>query len=109
MGPANDGLRFLLEVGVLVALGYWGFGRSGGAMRWVVGLGLPLLVAVGWSVFVNPDGSQATSDPLRLVLELAVFGAAVAALTALRRRPLALTFALLMVVHLALTFPLDQR
>ncbi len=28
MGAANDGLRFLLELCVLVALGYWGF-RTG--------------------------------------------------------------------------------
>jgi hypothetical protein len=109
MGAANDGLRFMLEVAVLASLGYSGFTSRLGAMRWVAGIGLPLLVAVVWAVFVNPEGSQATDDPVRLLLEVAVFGSGVAALAAVGRRRLAVILAALVVLHLVLTFALDQR
>ena len=78
MGAANDGLRFVLELAVLGSLGYWGFTTRVGALRCVTGLCVPVLVAVVWAVFVNPEGSQETDDPVRLLLELAVFGSGVA-------------------------------
>jgi hypothetical protein len=35
-----------------------------------------LLVAVVWAVFVTPNSSSRVGDPLRLVLEPAIFGRA---------------------------------
>jgi hypothetical protein len=109
MGSANDGLRFLLELGVLASIGLWAFHAADGAMRWLFAIGAPITVAVLWAVFVNPNGSQALADPARLALEVGIFGAGAAALAALGRERLALLFATVVVVHLALTFPLDQR
>jgi hypothetical protein len=74
-----------------------------------VGLGAPLLAAVAWAVFVNPHGSRATEDPVRLALELLIFGSGVAALAASGRPRPALVFGALVAIHLALTFVLDQR
>ena len=49
MGAANDGLRFLLELGVLGALGWWGFTTAHGAQQAAASsvgeLGRPLLMA----------------------------------------------------------------
>jgi Protein of unknown function (DUF2568) len=106
---ANDGLRFLLELAALGSLAYWGFSEYGGAVQWLLGLGAPLLAAVVWGMFVAPKASRPTVDPIRLVLEVAVFGAGVAALFAAGRTALALVFAALVVVHLGLTFVLGQR
>jgi hypothetical protein len=53
---------------------------------------------------VKPGGSQATDDPVRLLLELAMSGSGVAALVAV-----ALVFGILVTIHLVLTFVLDQR
>ena len=108
MASANDALRFLLELCVLVSLAVWGF-RTGGVMGWVLGIGAPLLAAVVWALFVTPAGSLAVGDPWRLVLETAIFGAGVAALAAMGRVSLALVLAVVAVLHLALTSPLDQR
>jgi hypothetical protein len=76
LGAANDGLRFLLELAALVAVGYWGFKVADGAPRWLLGLGAPLLVAVVWGLFVAPEASLHVDDPLRLLLEVVIFGSA---------------------------------
>jgi Protein of unknown function (DUF2568) len=109
MGCANDGLRFVLEVGALAALAYWGFAEFDGGEQWVIGLGAPLLAAAVWGTFVAPKASRPTVDPVRLLLELAVFGSGVAALLVAGSTAPALVFALLVVLHLALTFALGQR
>ncbi len=109
MKPANDGLRFLLELSVLASLGYWGFANFSGALRWVIGLGAPVSAAFVWGVFLSPKGSRRANDPVRLPLELVIFGAGVAALAAARSTPLALAFGAVVAVHLGLTFVLDQR
>jgi hypothetical protein len=48
-------------------------------------------------------------DPLRLLLEVALFAAGVAALFAADRTVLAIVFAALVLIHLTLTFALEQR
>jgi hypothetical protein len=109
MGWANDGLRFVLEIALLTSLAYWGFSEQTGALQWVLGLGAPLVVAVVWGRFIAPKASHPATDPLRLVLEVAVFAAGVAALVAADQAVLALVFGGLVLVHLSLTFVLGQR
>ena len=92
MGYANDGLRFLLELGALAALTYWGFSEFGGLAQWLLGLGTPLLAAVVWGRFVAPKASHPTVDPARLGLEVLVFGSGVAALFGSGRALLGLVY-----------------
>jgi Protein of unknown function (DUF2568) len=105
----NDVLRFFLEMAALASLAYWGFHEFGGVAQWLIGLGAPLLVAVVWGRFMSPKASHPTLDPVRLLIETVVFGAGVAALFAADATVLATVFAVLAVVHLALTFALGQR
>ena len=109
MRYANDGVRFLLELAALASLAYWGFAEYGGAVQWLLGIGTPLLAAVVWGAFVAPKASHPTIDPVRLVLEVAVFGSGVVALWAADGGTLAVVFGVLVAVHLALTFALGQR
>ena len=109
MRYANDGLRFVLELSALAALGYWGFEEFDGVVQWLVGLGAPMIAAGVWGTFVAPKASHPTVDPVRLLLEVAVFGSGVAALLAAGSTALALVFAALVLVHLGLTFELGQR
>jgi len=54
----NLGVAFLLELTVLFAIGYWGFTRPWGSpVRFVAGLGGPLLMAVLWGAFGSPKAS----------------------------------------------------
>jgi hypothetical protein len=106
---ANDGLRFFLELAALTSLAYWGFAEHEGAVQWLLGLGVPLLAAAVWGTFVAPKASRPTVDPPRLLLELAVFGPAVAALWAADAHTLAFGLGVLVVLHLTFTFLLGQR
>ncbi len=55
---SNLGLRFLLELCALAALGYWGV-RAGQTLplKIALGIGAPLLLAVFWGTFVAPKAA----------------------------------------------------
>lgn len=101
----NDGLRLLLELAALAALGYWGWTVGEGAVGVVLALAVPLLAALLWAVFRFPgDPGPApvpVSGPVRLLLETVLFGAAVVLLADAGRQWLATVLAALLVVHYA--------
>jgi hypothetical protein len=106
---ANDALRFFLELGMLAAVGYWAWWEAHGALRWVLAIAAPLAIAVVWGRFMAPKSNHRVRDPWRLALEIVLFGSAVAALARVGDTFGAIVFAVLVAVHLALTFVLDQR
>src|SRR5690348_517258 len=89
---ANLLVRFLLELCMLGSLGYWGFQTSNGLLvKIVLGLGAPLLAAIVWGTFISPKAAIPLSAPLWILIQVAVFGAAMAALAATGRPTLAWT------------------
>jgi hypothetical protein len=93
-------VRFLLELCMLAALGYWGFKTGdGAAMQWLLGIGAPLLVAVVWGAFIAPKATVEVSQAAWVGLQVIVFGAAVLALAAVAPAQLAVIFALAVVLH----------
>jgi Protein of unknown function (DUF2568) len=107
--PANDALRFFLELSALAAVAYWGWTEPHGALSWVLVVAAPLAVAIVWGRWMAPRSSTRVGDPWRLIIELLVFGAAVAALARADQPVLAAVLAAATAVHLALTFALEQR
>jgi anti-sigma-K factor RskA len=107
--PANDVLRFSLELAALAAVAYWGWSEHGGVWRWVLVVAAPLAVALLWGKTIAPKAKRRVRDPWRLVVELVVFGSAVAALLDADRATLAIVLGSVVAVHLALTFVLGQR
>ncbi len=78
--PINLTIRFLLELSALLAMGVWGWQQSEGWFRFVLAVGIPIIVAVVWGTFAVPnDPSRSGAAPiavpgiLRLAIELAVF------------------------------------
>lgn len=109
--PLNLALRFLLEIAALVAIGYWGFSQHAGIWRFPLGIGLPVIAAATWGIFVvRDDPSRSGRAPvpvpgvLRLVLELSLFGFAAWALYDAGSTVLALILASLTIVHYALSY-----
>jgi len=109
MRAANDGLRFSLELSALAAVAYWGWSEHGGVWRWVLVVAAPLAVAALWGKTIAPKARRRVRDPWRLVVELVVFGGAVAALLDADQPVLASVLGSAVAVHLALTFVLGQR
>jgi hypothetical protein len=107
--PANDALRFFLELSALAAVAYWGWTEPDGALRWVLVVAAPLAVAAVWGRWMAPKSSARVGDPWRLIIELLVFGSAVAALARAGQPILAAVLAAASAIHLGLTFVLGQR
>lgn len=74
---ANLGIRFLLELCllgslVLASLSLW----SDHQVKWLATIGLPWLAASIWGIFVAPKSRHRLDQPSRLIVEIALFGAA---------------------------------
>ena len=111
MRPLNLALRFLLEVAALVCFGIWGFHQSDSSLKIFFAIFLPLGFAILWVVFaVRDDPSRSgktivqTPGVIRLILELALFGAATWMLVDLDYARIALVFGLVVVLHYLLSF-----
>ena len=82
--PLNLIIRFLLELAALIAAGNWGWKQNDGWTRWVLVIGIPLLIAIVWGTFAVPnDPSRSGTAPVvtpgtvRLIIELAILAFAV--------------------------------
>jgi hypothetical protein len=97
---ANLGLRFLLELGLLAAFGYWGWQTGGSTLTKIgLGLGAPLLAALEWGVFLAPASARRLVEPWRLLAEVMIFGVAVAALVSVGAPMVAWVFGILVVLN----------
>jgi hypothetical protein len=88
---ANMVLRFVLEIAGLVAAGYWGFAVfEAWPARIVWGIGLPVVMAVGWGFFRIPNdgGAPVVQVPplVRIAIEAAFFAVAIVLLHAAGRQ-----------------------
>lgn len=79
-------VRLLLELILLGVFALWGFhAASALPLRLLVGLGAPAVAALAWRLFVSPSRRVEVGRIPRLVLELALFALAAAALWQLGR------------------------
>ena len=104
MKPLNLGLRFVLELCMLVALGIWGFSEN-----LVLGIAAPLAAAVVWGLWIAPKASRRLRDPVRFAVELLLFGAAGAALAAAGHAVAAVVFLALVALSEVLMLAWRQR
>ena len=109
--PINLFLRFFLEITALISAGIWGWKQSDDWLRFVLSLGIPMLLTVLWGVFAVPnDPSRSGSAPVpipgfvRLILELGFFGFAVWALYDINWDTFALIFGLAVLAHYLISY-----
>lgn len=101
----NLALAFLLELGMLAALGYWGFHTGESSIsRNSLGLGAPLLAATVWGIFLSPKAAVKVPRVIKFILQVIVFGAAVAALFAADRPTWAWVFGLFVILNKILLY-----
>lgn len=93
-------VRFLLELCMLAAVGYWGFKtHSSCAMKIIFGIGLPILIAVAWGAFVAPKATYPLSGISHLVLELILLGSGAVALFASGRTNLGWVYIVILIIN----------
>jgi hypothetical protein len=106
---ANLALAFFLELGVLAALGYWGFQTGQGTIaRIALGIGAPAVAVVVWALFGSPQAVWHLNGASHLLLEVIFFGSAAVALFAAGQHVLGVAFALVFVLNTVLASALGQ-
>lgn len=77
----NLGFRFMLELGLVFSLGYAGLHIADNALlKWSAAILLPLGAVIVWGLFIAPKATHVLEQPQRIILELILFGIAVALL-----------------------------
>jgi hypothetical protein len=109
--PLNLVFRFLLELSALIVAGYWGWQLSDGWHKYLLALGIPMVLAAIWGTFAVPgDPSRSGAAPVvtpglvRLFIELGIFAFATWALSDLDYKRSFLIFGMLVLIHYALSF-----
>ena len=96
-------VRFLLELCMLAAVGYWGFKtNSGWAVKILFGIGLPILIAVLWGLFIAPKAIYPLRGASYLTLELLLLFSGTAALFASGSPALGWTYTIVLIINKAL-------
>ena len=99
----NAALAFFLELAMLAGFGYWGFsGDKSFLMKWLIGLGLPVVVAIVWGMFFAPKAGHRLKITSGALLSLILFLLAATALFSAQQPVLAIVFAVTAVVNRAL-------
>lgn len=109
MKQFNLGLRFLLELVLLVSVGYGVFQSSAEGWRWIFSLGAALLIAIIWGIWIAPHSKRRLSDPSRLALEVLLFVSGVTALWLADQQLVAALFAGAVIVNMTLMLLWSQR
>ena len=97
-------VRFLLELCMLAAVGYWGFRTgSGWVLKVILGIGLPILIAVVWGLFVAPKAMYPLHCAAHLALGFVLLGTGAVALFASGRADLGWVYAIGLLTNQVLT------
>jgi Protein of unknown function (DUF2568) len=106
---ANLALAFFLELGVLIALGYWGFQTGQGTIARIgLGIGAPAVAVVVWALFGAANSARRLRGSWLLMLRVVFFGSASVALFTAGQRVLGVVFGLVFVVNLVLIYAWGQ-
>jgi hypothetical protein len=106
----NLAVMFLLELGVLAAVGFWGFTLDSGVLvRLPAGIGGPALFVAVWAIFGAANGARIPLKGLsRAALEVLWFGGAAVALAASGHPVMGSAFAVVYVVNAVLRLAWHQ-
>ena len=105
----NTGFAFFLELAMLAGFGYWGFyGDKSVLIRLLLGIGIPVVVAVVWGMFFAPKAGHRLKITSGALLSLVLFLLAAAALFSTQQPVLAIVFAVTAIVNRALVLVWKQ-
>ena len=94
-------LRFVLELCLIAAYGYFGFTFSGAA-GWILGIGLPAALIALWGTFVAPRAPRRLEGGARFALETVLFLLGTGALAAVGLWPWGVALFVVFILDLVL-------
>jgi len=96
----NLAVRFLLELCMYAAVGYWGFKtQSSWVLKILFGIGLPVLIALLWGTFLAPKAIRLLNGVSFLTLELILFSTGAIALFASGKPTLGWIYTIVLIVN----------
>lgn len=103
-------IRFLLEICILISIGYWGyqFPKLLG-MKIIFCILAPVLIAIIWGTFISPKAPVHLPLILYILMELIIFGFAFFALYKTGHQTLAFVFGIISFINLLLVHILDSQ
>ncbi|MBS1772815.1 MAG: YrdB family protein [Bacteroidetes bacterium] len=105
----NLALAFILELFMLYAMGYWGFHlKQSTGIRWFVGIGLPVVVAIVWGIFLAPKSVMQTPPTVKMLGKLVLMESSAVLLYTTGKTNMAITFAIATAVNIMLVFVWKQ-
>ena len=105
----NVGLTLLLELAMLATVGYWGFqGEKSVWIKWGLGIGIPLAVAILWGLLLAPMAKQRLNIIGGTLLSSGLFLLAALALYQTNHPTLAIALAGIIIVNRALALLWQQ-
>ncbi len=101
-------LRVTMELGIVLAFGYWGFhtGKNE-SIKIILGISSPILIFGFWGL-IDFHNAGSKAELLRLIQELILSGLAAAALIIAGQNVLGFTLAGLSIVHHSLVYILGD-
>jgi hypothetical protein len=106
---ANLALRGIMEVGIVVALAYWGYWTGHSTIqRALLSIGAPVLVFSFWA-FIDFRKTGPTAELFRCVQELVLSGIAAVSLYTTGQRTLGWILGLVSIVHHLAVYLLGER
>ncbi len=72
MKMMGSGSVFLAQLGMLVGLSWWGLLAYPGAMSWVAGIGIPVLVLILWQQFLTPNSPMPLPVGVKVAVQVAL-------------------------------------
>lgn len=109
--PINLAVRIILEIIALISVGIWGWNKTDSFLKFVLAIGLPILLGAIWGTFAVPDDPSrsgqtviATSGVIRLVIELGIFTIATLAIYNQGQQKFSYIFAIIVIIHYLISY-----
>ena len=98
-------VSFLLEVGLVVLAGYWGFHQSESSiLNYILAIGVPTVIILLWGAWAAPKSKRRLKNPVRTIFKLAMMAFAVFFAYATRHPVWALSFAIITILNVSLAY-----
>lgn len=102
-------VSFLLEMAMLLALGYWGFRTGQGLwLKLLLGIGVPLAVIIVWGLFLAPKAANRVGSTLGVAMSLGLFYLSAAALLLAKQPVLAVVILVVAAINRTLVVTWKQ-